>query len=595
MRWRYGVLVTVACVLAASAAAWAEETKKPAELPKPDVFTMPAANAGQRAEVPLAGVWEISACPEPEIMAHKPMPNRTGPVETLPPAAECRWTPFEVPGDKLKTMPGWNHIHRFAFRTTVRVPADLKGRSFILHIPCFNMIASVIVNGRYCGYSKMPFAIFDCDVTKAVKPGGANEIAVVIKDTWYALTGADKDAFIMTIPIDLISSHNQGAGLNFDFPVFTKPDAGILEKPSLIAAGPVYTSDVFAIPSVKRKELGLEVTVANPGAADVTMKIENEVVPLAGGKAEKKFAAKDLTVGAGKQETFKITAPWENPKLWWPDDPQQYHVVTKIVVNGAVVDTKRTKFGFREWEWNGPRFVLNGVPWQGRADLSYHGTDKPEEAVKAWREHGQTMMRLWTHEWGGMGQNEALDFFDSSGVPVRRSGVFDGEFASYNLWERPALWQNWRDQIKAQVRGERNHPSVFIWSLENEVTFINSRNLGKLQNSDPEIKRAAQELMAMDPTRPVMVDGGNALLDESLPVSGVHYNEFDGSDRRDYPDEAYTMERELARRNPWPIAPNKPIFYGESYFAVGQPPSWYAGIGGEEAFAGRAASSRAAG
>ena len=62
--------------------------------------------------------------------------------------------------------------------------------------------------------------------------------------------------------------------------------------------------------------------------------------------------------------------------------------------------------------------------------------------------------------------------------------------------------------------------------------------------------------MAIDPTRPVMVDGGNCLLDESLPVNGVHYQE---SFWRDYPDEAYTLAKAyLAHEKPlvaWGIVP----------------------------------------
>ena len=55
--------------------------------------------------------------------------------------------------------------------------------------------------------------------------------------------------------------------------------AGIFETPSFVVAGPAYTSDVFCIPSVKKKELGLEISVANPTAAPLTVKIANEVAP----------------------------------------------------------------------------------------------------------------------------------------------------------------------------------------------------------------------------------------------------------------------------------------------------------------------------
>jgi hypothetical protein len=45
-----------------------------------------------------------------------------------------------------------------------------------------------------------------------------------------------------------------------------------------------------------------------------------------------------------------------------------YHVVTKILLGGKVVDVRRTPFGFRQWEWDSPQFKLNGVPWNLRGD-----------------------------------------------------------------------------------------------------------------------------------------------------------------------------------------------------------------------------------
>ena len=86
--------------------------------------------------------------------------------------------------------------------------------------------------------------------------------------------------------------------------------------------------------------------------------------------------------------------------------------------------------------------------------------------------------------------DEAHDFFDRNGVVVRRSGILDGEAIGYMAIENDAelkrkygseikmeLMDNWRDQLIAQVKGERNHPSIMIWSIENEWLYINCINL----------------------------------------------------------------------------------------------------------------------
>ena len=134
-------------------------------------------------------------------------------------------------------------------------------------------------------------------MTKAIEPGKVNEVIVAIKDPYYAIanTGDAKNPSVrhmFNVPADWIyDSSGLGVARYADLPVLLQVrGAGMFETPSFVVAGPAYTSDVFAMPSVKKKELGLEITVANPTAAPLTVKIANEVAPLAGGAAEKTFA-----------------------------------------------------------------------------------------------------------------------------------------------------------------------------------------------------------------------------------------------------------------------------------------------------------------
>jgi beta-galactosidase len=107
--------------------------------------------------------------------------------------------------------------------------------------------------------------------------------------------------------------------------------------------------------------------------------------------------------------------------------------------------------------------------------------------------------------------------------------------------------------------------------------------------------------MGVDPTRPVMVDGGRCLANEDMPVNGCHYDE---AVWREYPDEAYTYA--LAEKShqirwnawgasPWRLVPDRPIFHGESYFLNGYKPGELSQWGGEEAFTGWAGAKRGGG
>jgi beta-galactosidase len=557
-----------------------------------------AAAPGERWTVPLGGLWQVCRYDEQEVI------DRAEPTKTLPDAQNAYWMSIKVPGNKFAVKPELAFCHRFVYRTKINVPADMAGRSFFLRLPSIDMIGSVIVNGRFCGGTLAVDALWECDVTKAVKPGQVNEVCVVIKDPYYAIS--EKKAghscrMHFNTPASFMEKN--WLGQLFDFPVASglASQAGILEEPSLVVAGPAYTTDVFAMPSVKKKELGLEVTVFNPGAGDKKVEVVNEIVPvgdvarLAVTAHEKVFAAKELTVPAGQAAVLKIAEPWAKPRLWWPDEPNLYDVLTAVRLDGKVADVRRTRFGFREWEWDGPQFRLNGVPWQLWADCTAgDGGKDPDAAIATWRKNGNNMWRFWGNHFGGLDRHRALDLMDRSGMIVRRTGIFDGQGANYlgGLTNNPALYANWLEQQKAQFRSERNHPSILIWSIENEITFINSRNLGQIKAVEPEIAKVAKELMALDPTRPVMVDGGNCLADESLPVNGGHYLE---SAWRDYPDEAYTLERALEAhvkggptwgKSPWRLVPDRPIFMGESYFVRGSAPGEYSQFAGEGCFQG---------
>ena len=576
------------------------------------LFEFPAVPAntptGTRRTLDMGGTWQIARFDENELV------DRAGPIISLPTNLDSlKWRGVRVPGDRDAALPDWAYSHRYLYRTKVRVPTDFAGRSFVLRFPNNALISTVFVNGQRVGFSNTPCAAFECDPTSAIKPGAINEIVVGIKDLYYAIAKTERGQsarYLFNYPHERF--HNQG-GLGptrfADFPTLFKVRRnGILETPSLVVGGLQYTADVFAMPSVAKKQLALEVTVQNPTVNPVTVEVRNSVrdLDVDGGIASavaRKFTAKSITIAPEKAEVVTLTDPWPAPKLWWPDSPHRYVVETTLVVNGKVIDEKFTPFGFREWGVQGRNFTLNGIPWHFRADLRNNDArplQSADQAVKEWRKNGQNMTRFWGETpWTGTSQDDTLTYFDRAGIPVRRSGIFDGEVASYALVSdgkpNAALFDNWRAQLAAWVKAERNHPSVFIWSLENEITYINAKNFGWLKDVEPEIKKAVALVQQLDPTRPVMVDGGDALMDQSLSVAGSHYPELD---KRDYPDEAYTFDKVSTRhlppkpQDPWPVPQDKPLFIGESFFANGSPPAGYAEIIGESAFLGRKEAAR---
>ena len=569
------------------------------------VFTLPdPATPSERASIPLKGLWEICRDEEqlPKTVAE--------PIKALP--KHSIWTGIAVPGDKNELRPDLLFAHRVWYRTRVAVPASQAGRAFQVTFPQNSLITTVYANGVFCGWNKNPFAKFTIDVTKGVKPGATNEIMVGIKDAYYGYSASPTNPLKLrktfNIPLDFTKHGFQ----DFAYPVWNGMQSGILNTPVFTVSGGVNVADVFCKPSVAKKSLALEITLSNRTGKAQSGEIVCEAVNPKTGAVEKTFAPQTFTLDSGDGEkVLNLSEAWANPRLWWPDDPQMTHLRTTVKVGGNSVDVSETPFGFREWGNSGKDYTLNGVVFHGWADLQPGSS--PEEFVANYRKtHQKTMRYMGISQngvnWNGLEPTRALDFFDNSGVVVRRCGPLDGEAIGYNAIENDPdlqklynsnikmdLMNNVRDQMVAQVRGERNHPSVMLWSLENEWLFINCINLygDRMDAFERAILDISSAVRAADPTRLTMTDGGGANKDNAMPVHGNHYVYTNAP--ADYPKKAYQAFPEGGGRGRWVWDEKRPRFIGEDYFASGINPADYAWIGGEAAFQGKAQAADAAG
>ncbi|MFZ4507526.1 MAG: sugar-binding domain-containing protein [Fimbriimonas sp.] len=558
------------------------------------VFEVPLPKGAARAEVPLAGLWQIARHDENE-------PKNIGtPLTSLP--SQPIWTGIAVPGDKAVLRHDLIFAHRVWYRTRINVPAGLEGRSFHLDFPGNSLNTTVFVNGVFCGFEKNPFVKFQIDITKGVRPG-INEVWVGIRDSWYAWsenpTKTSKLRGAFNIPRGMIE---RGGFMQLAYPIWGHFESGILGTPTLVVAGATKTTDVFVQPSVADKKLVVDVSVSNPSSAP----FEGELRLEAQGKNGVVFPAQKMALAPGESKTVRAGGAWANPELWWPDRPTLYTLRTTLVADGKEVDIHDQPFGFREWSSRGKDFLLNGVVWRVWGDC--HTASTPEQWLAQYRQTNQRMMRFWDTQWMGMTPDKALSWFDRNGVVVRRSGMLDGQAIGYSAIETDPdlrqlngsevkldLMRNWKDQMVAQVKAERNHPSIMLWSLENEWLYINCINLyGNLMDEfEREVTAVSKAVLATDPTRLTMTDGGGANKDQSMPVHGNHYV-YDPNSTR-YPALAYEANPDGGGRGRWQWDQKRPRFIGEDFFANGINPFDYALYGGEATFQGKAASREAAG
>ncbi len=301
-------------------------------------------------------------------------------------------------------------------------------------------------------------------------------------------------------------------------------------------------------------------------------------------------------VPAGKEQMLDFAAKWENPRLWWPDEPNLYRLRTTMKLAGKPVDVKETLFGFREWTIDGIHLRLNGVKWQGFSEQGPGGDTLPDLiAIMKDPKRNYGFLRTFSAHDGqidvlGKAPEEFLTTMDRAGVLIRRTGYLDGEAIGYMPSVLKPLAPNWYDHLTAWIKGERNHPSIMLGSVENELNFINARNMDQLNVWEPILTHAREVVRKADPTRPMMIDGGGATRANTRAIHGDHYST---KPFWNYPQLAYEANARSPCGN-WTWDQKRPKFIGEELFAAGINPA-YAYFGGEAVFQGKAASRAAVG
>ncbi|WP_395142146.1 sugar-binding domain-containing protein, partial [Armatimonas sp.] len=377
---------------------------------------------GPRPSVSLAGDWEVCRADE-----QTPPFDIAQPMEiVLPP--DPKWSAITVPSDKNIARPDLTFAHRLWYRTRVNIPAASTASRYILTFPRNNLNTTVIVNGMFCGFNKNPNAKFDIDITKAIQPGKTNEIRVGIRDAWYGYSTSPTDPLKLrkkfNLPLSVVGTGFQ----DLAYPIWNAWQSGLVQTPVLTRTGAAQIHDVFIQPDVSGKRLNFSYAM-HPSEAPRRY----EVLDSRTGAVVARWQSTNKPQEAEQGNpllTVRESLPFPEARPWWPEpNPQLY---TLRIICGD--DVQETRFGFRQWDVRGKDFTLNGQVWHGWADLGA-GSD-PKSWLQNYRTTNQRFMRLAGHaqggpSWLGLTPDKALDFFDESGVVVRRSGDLDGEAIGY--------------------------------------------------------------------------------------------------------------------------------------------------------------------
>jgi beta-galactosidase len=249
------------------------------------------------------------------------------------------------------------------------------------------------------------------------------------------------------------------------------------------------------------------------------------------GKILAKTSEQKITVGSNKDFTVKQKLNLNNVNLWSLENPYLYKVVSVVKSGNQIVHQTKTRFGIKTVKFDAKEgFFLNGkhIKIQGTNNHQDHagvGSALPDYLqyyrIKLLKEMGSNAYRTSHHA----PTPELLEACDSLGMLVLDEQRLLNSSSEYT------------NQFKRLIKRDRNHPSVFLWSIGNEEQNIQGNEYGK---------RIAQSLLAiqkdLDPSRTstYAADMGNDFkgVNEVIPIRGFNYREYAVADyHRDHPNQ----------------------------------------------------------
>lgn len=506
--------------------------------------------------VPLSGEWQFI------------------PVAQLEYAPKGEWRTLQVPTENWGGWPGKEH-HAW-FRRSVEVPAGLQEQRIRLHFEAVAHRAEVYVDGERVGDHLGGFEPFDVDITDRVRPGETAELVVGVND-WVAGLKPGQPA-----PEDPEKLPARSMLLAYG----TRPHAvrGIWQDVCLIAHGKVAVERSFVQTSVRGKSLHVKAWLRNFANNTATAQASASVCDA--GTNVFDLPQQTVTLAAGQSRLVEWTRPWQNPRLWWPDDPHLYYVRTSVTVAGQPSDRHDTRFGFREFWIDGKDYRLNGRLFRLRGLLCAPGPIGPERVrdyyLQDMREANFSLVRFHMYP----RPKYFYDIADEVGMPIKSESAFYCAATQYDL-ANDRLWDNLRQHIEGMVHCAWNHPSLFIWSAENEI--LHCGGIGT-PGADQRIFELGQRIAELDPTRPVEFEGDGDVVGRAA-TANIHYpREFGCHNHNLWPNDGWWLGNEGNDRWPGDLVwkGDKPLIIGEFvHYPYSRPPGGVAIFTGDRAYLSR--------
>ncbi len=410
-----------------------------------------------------------------------------------------RWQPVELPHDWLvwdtnnlyKTGMGW-------YRRTLTVASEqLEGR-VLLNFDGVYMNSTLYVNGREAGSWTYGYSAFEHDITEYLHEGD-NRLLMLVRhqapnSRWYS-----------------------GAGIFRDVTLKYRAD-------TYIATNGIYIHSEKGEGDLWHTEIETDICGA---ARDITM-----VLTVIGCDGENINSFRQDARFGGGTEVFSNSFDIENPVLWDIDSPQLYCLAVELYSGNTLLQVEYVDYGYRTVEFLPEGFFLNGRKQKLHGVCMHHdlgalGAAYNESALRRqlriMKEMGVNSVRT-SHN---MPVKQLIEICDEIGLTVN--------VESFDMWENAKtefdnhcfFAEHGERDVKSWVERDRNHPSVIMWSIGNEISDTNEphgieitqRLYDYVEKYDP--KHNARATIGSN-----YMNGENApKCSDILKLAGYNYNE----------------------------------------------------------------------
>jgi beta-galactosidase len=393
-------------------------------------------------------------------------------------------------GGALPGGTGW-------YRKTFNLPVSAKDKLVFVDFDGVYRNSEVWINGHYLGKRPYGYISFEYELSPYVNYGAQkNVIAVKVDNSqqpnsrWYSGSGIYRHVW-----------------LTVTGKVFVDHWGTYITTPGV--------SDQSARVSIKTK-------IRNEFQNNRLITLKTIIYNASGTEVARTESKDKQAQGSVAEINQELTI--SRPVLWSLENPYLYKAVSEVEQGGHVVDRYETPFGIRDFSFDRERgFILNGKQVKIRGVCDHHdlgslgaavNTRALERQLEILKAMGANGIRT-THN---PPAPELLELCDRMGFVVMDE--------AFDMWKKKKTefdyhldWDEWhRRDLEDMLLRDRNHPSVFLWSIGNEIP----EQWGNDPSGIPIIKELYGIVKSLDKTRPVTSAFNNVSNDNNLIKSGAY-------------------------------------------------------------------------